>query len=118
MYAALSFVVFSFRYSKDFLHPGFGVFIENVIQSLTLSLGIVGRQELDRLGHRRVGEILIFCIIPISIALFFVLIFRRGYSANWFCAGFTLFAVPFPVALYLNRKRPESTSQPKIVNAP
>ncbi len=116
-YAALLFVFFMFRYSKDVLHPDSGVFIKNVLESFALSLSIVGGRELDRLGHRRIGGMLILCIVPILIALFFVLIIRGGYSENWFYAVFALFAVPFPVALYLNRNQKKSAPQPTIDNA-
>ena len=118
LYAAGLFVFLMFGHPKDVLSPGHGVFVANVIQCFAVSLCIVGGQEFDRLGHRRVSGILIFCVIPISIALFSVLIIRGEYSVNWLYAVSALFAVPFPVALYLNRRQPKSISQPTTPNVP
>jgi hypothetical protein len=113
LYAAMLYVGFSFRPWTDFLHPSSGVVVANVIASLALSLGIVGDRELDRGGHSR---ILIPWVILASIITFPMVLWGR-FSEVWFCASFALFAVPFPVALYFNRKRNKSTPQPTIANA-
>lgn len=117
LHAAGLFVFFMFRYPKDVLLPGSAVFIANVIESFALSLGIVGSNELETLGYPRVRSTLIFCIIPISLFLFFVLIIWGGYSGNWLYAISALWAAPFPVSLYLNHHQKNSTSQPTIANA-
>jgi hypothetical protein len=116
VYAACLFVFFMFRYSKDVLHPDSGVLIENVFQAFSLSLCIVGGQKLDRLKRERVSAALIFFIIPLSLALSFVLIVEGKFSHAWSCAFFTLFAIPFPVAIYLNRKQTKPTALPTSAN--
>jgi hypothetical protein len=117
VYAAFLYVVFSPGHSKHFLHPTFGEFIPNVIESFALSFSIVGVRELNRLGYRELGGTLVLWIVPISAALLFALIVLGGYSENWLCGVIAIFAVPFPVALYLNRKRNKSTPQATIANA-
>ena len=116
LYAAFLFVFFMFRYSKDVLHPDSGVVIENVVESISLSLGIVGGQELDRLGHRWIGGLLIFCIVPIFVALSFLLIREGKFNHVWGCAFLALFAFPFPLALYLNQKQSKSNPQQTSAN--
>jgi hypothetical protein len=92
-------------------------YVLDAVSAIALSFGFVGGHELDRLGYPRVGSALACCIIPISIALFFVLIVWGGFSEHWFNAAIALFAAPFPVALYLNRNQSKSTSQPAIDHA-
>ncbi|MGA9673370.1 MAG: hypothetical protein WBQ94_29540 [Terracidiphilus sp.] len=117
-YATCLFVFFMFRYSKDVLRPDSGVLLENVFQAFSLSLCIVGGQQLDRLKRERVSAALIFFFIPLSLALSFVLIVAGKFSQVWSCAFFILFTIPFPWAVYLNRKQSKSTPQPTSANVP
>jgi hypothetical protein len=97
------------------LHSSYYVCILDAFVAIALSLGIVGNQELERGGHWKVIGILTPCIF-LAPVIVFVATLWGGVSLNWFCPAFSLFAVPFPLALYLNRRQNKSTSQPTSAN--
>jgi len=91
-------------------------YVLDAVSAIALSLGFVGDHELDRLGHQRVRENLLLYTLMLS-GLLGVFIIGGSYSDIWFYAVFMPFAIPFPVALYLNRNNRKSTSQQTSANA-
>ena len=91
------------------LHYSSRVVIQSVFAVISTSFGIVGIVKMHRGGHGKVSRILVLCNV-ILIFFSFMLIMSGGFSVNWFFAVFVLFAVPFPIALYLNRRQNKSNS--------
>jgi hypothetical protein len=91
-------------------------YVLDAVSAIALSFGFVGGHELDRHGHQQVRTNLVLYIL-LSFGLLSVLIIGGGYSEKWIYAVFALFALPFPVALYLNWNQTKSTSQPTSANA-
>ena len=94
--------------------------------AIAIGLLVVGFQELDRGGHRKVRRILRNCLIVWGVV--FVIMMVSGVllrawalldsAMDYFgYSSFVLVVLPLALALYLNRKQPKSTLQPTIDNA-
>jgi len=100
--------------------------IEDALAAIATGLIVAGFQELDRGGHQGISRTVKKCFI-IWFAIFIISLLGTAtlYKATglrqaehyFFCFSLLPAAVPLPLALYLNRKQHESTSQPKIINA-
>jgi hypothetical protein len=126
IYVGINFPVFYLTNWKDGkLHFDPHYLIKDALAAIALGLLIVGLQELRRGGHQRARRILWKCYfiwIAIFIDLLCVAIAYKATSVELAMDYFldfslVLAAVPFPLALYLNRKQNTSTSQPITNNA-
>lgn len=109
------------------------ILVELALGAIAVSFGIVGFHELDRGGHesaRRISTKCItiwFAITLILIGIFMISIISKPTISKITSLGLffecslypflALIAMPFPLALYLNRKRDKSDKQPTIANA-
>jgi hypothetical protein len=100
-------------------------FIENALGAIAVALGIAGYQDLDRCGHLKVRRILKNCLFAwfgVYLILFAIILLSKTTVFD-FAIAYSLYPLvllivaPFPLALYMNRNQPKSTSQPKITNA-
>jgi hypothetical protein len=88
-------------------------------------MGIIGFNELDRGGHRRFRRILRISLITWLAILGILVVLITHYKATAYdfavdysiCLFWLLFAALFPLALYLNRNRKDTTSQATMPNA-
>ncbi|MFZ1084691.1 MAG: hypothetical protein WAN35_06990 [Terracidiphilus sp.] len=107
LYSVLIFVAVMLMHIKNISHFNFRDFIVTTLLSIIFSLFIVGIEEMDRGGHemyfykRIIGGVILCLFI-------FYLVFWGGLSENWMLVFFLPFAVPLPLALYLNRKHKKS----------
>jgi uncharacterized membrane protein AbrB (regulator of aidB expression) len=120
-------------FMMDFLNgktPPFGThpFIFCLILVVGMSMAKLGFDELKRSGHRKVLFYLLVCLTILSI-IPFILAYTSIYShwniitgkdfadIYWFIPSYVLAVALFPIALYLNRNKKKSTSQPTTDNA-
>ena len=90
-------------------------FIECALGIVAINLGMAGRKILSDCAPRKVRSFLFFWILVLFLALL-ELIARGERADGLFYTVLVLLAVPFPVALYLNRKQSKSPSQSTIAN--
>ena len=120
----LSMVDFSSGKTQPFgTHP----FITYLILVVGMSIGIVGFDELKRGGHRKVRRNLLVCLTILTIFLIILALTRIHMhwkitgmdfaDVYWFIPIYVLTVATFPIALYLNRKQKEISSQPTITDA-
>jgi hypothetical protein len=90
---------------------------------IALSLGTVGSQELNRGGHLQAHRMHTVCLGVFFIIcglVFSILLWTKTLTVTVFqvfpLGLIGIYAAKFPLALYLNRKRPESTPQPTSAN--
>ena len=99
--------------------------IEDALAAIATGLIVAGFQALDRGGHQGVSRIVTKCFI-IWFAIFIISLLGTTTLCKatgldqaehyFFCLSLLPAAIPLPLALYLNRKQPESTPQPTSAN--
>jgi hypothetical protein len=91
-------------------HLSYMDFVECAFVAAPFSLGSVGYDELGRSGRQKLRYALFPCILIVS-SLVFVVILREDLPVSWCLVAFSLFGLPFPLAIFLNRNKKESSFQ-------
>ena len=126
IYAAMLFAGFLLiEWNRRASNSGSYDFLENALGAIAIALGIAGYQDLDRCGHLRVRRILRNCLLAwlgVYVILFGIILLSKTTLFD-FAIAFSLYPLlllivaPCPLALYLDRNQPKSTSQPTSTNA-
>jgi hypothetical protein len=126
IYAGMLFACFLLiEWNRRVSQFGSNDLIENALGAIAVALGIAGYQDLDRCGHLKVRRILRNCLFAwfgVYLVLFAIILISKTTVFD-FAFAYSLYPLvllivaPFPLALYMNRNQPKSTSQPTSAKA-